>query len=117
LAELCSPAFTCPAFTCPPRPVPPGRTVLRLVRDQGLFPSQNLPQSNLAVTTDIPVLTSGRRVWDRNVGDGPVTCTGLDRLSACRCQMPGQAAPDRCGGCCQISSHRPLACWQRRVRM
>ena len=56
-------------------------------------------------------------MWDRNVGDWRVTCAGLDGLSACRCQMPGQAAPDRLRGCCQISSQRPLACWQRRVRM
>src|SRR6185437_3442291 len=66
LAELGPPSLTYPpAFAWPPllarpaRPVLPGWPVLRLVRDQGLFPSQNLPLFNLAVTTDIPVMTSG----------------------------------------------------------
>ena len=69
LTELCPPTLTNPpAFTCPPFPVrlprpvlPGGWSVRRFVRDQGLFPSQNLPLFNLAVTTDIPVMTSGRR--------------------------------------------------------
>src|SRR5450755_2158134 len=57
------------------------------------------------------------RVWDKFVGDSRVTWADLDGLSACRCQTRVQAAPAWLRGCCQISSQRPLACWQRRVRM
>src|ERR1022692_5172675 len=56
-------------------------------------------------------------VWDKFVGDSRVTWADLDGLSACRCQTRVQAAPAWLRGCCQISSQRPLACWQRRVRM
>jgi hypothetical protein len=66
LTELRPPSFTgSPTFTVTPvlgrprRPFLLCSSALRFVRDQGLFPSRNLPQSNLAVTTDIPVMTPG----------------------------------------------------------
>src|SRR4029077_16388896 len=75
LAELGPPSCTgSPAFTVarllgrPQRPVllcwsALCRSAPCFVRDQGLFPSRNLPQSNLAVTTDIPVMTPGWSSW------------------------------------------------------
>ena len=62
-------------------------------------PAAVLPASGLALATDSSTVlrstdkTEGgkaARVWDKNVGDPPVTSTGLGDLSVCLCQMADQ---------------------------
>jgi hypothetical protein len=54
---------------------------------------------------------------DANVGDWQVASGDQCDLSVVPVQMPGQAAWVWLCGAGQISSQRPLASWQRRVRM
>ena len=65
-----------PASLVEGRRIGPGRVVEDLT-----FVVIPLPADNSGVVPDLGV-------WDRNVGNWPVTCAGLDRLSARRCQMP-----------------------------